>query len=101
MTITKTMNGTALTIAMEGWLDTTSSPELMEEIANLPADISALTLDFDKVEYISSAGLRAVAAGARKAKELNVSWAVVNAGTEVMSVFSLTGLDRKLNVTAK
>ena len=36
MTITNTQNGNTLTIALEGRLDTTTAPELEQEIKNIP-----------------------------------------------------------------
>ena len=60
MTITKNMNGTTLEIALEGRLDTMTAPELDTELnRNMPA-AESLVLDFSKLDYISSAGLREV-----------------------------------------
>lgn len=59
MTITKNMDGTALTLALEGRLDTTS-PQLEAEVKNSLTGVTELTLDFTALEYISSAGLRVV-----------------------------------------
>ena len=52
MTITKTMENNKAIVAVEGWLDTNSSPELGREIEAL-SDIESLILDFDKLEYIN------------------------------------------------
>ena len=58
MTINKTQNGTALTIALEGRLDTMTAPELEAELKKSLDGMETLTLDFSKLDYISSAGLR-------------------------------------------
>ena len=58
MTITKTQNGTEMTLFLEGRLDTVTAPELEAEIKAIPDDVAALTLDLEKLDYISSAGLR-------------------------------------------
>ena len=58
MTITKTQNGTNLTLSLEGRLDTVTAPELEAEIEALPDGVESLTLDLKTLEYISSAGLR-------------------------------------------
>lgn len=99
MNINKIINENAITLKPEGWLDTTGA----EEMGKLARDIesaSALILDLSKVEYISSAGLRQVVACSKKAKELGAAFSVINAGEQVMSIFVLTGLDKKLDISA-
>lgn len=100
MNITKTEQEGRITLSLEGWLDTLSSPQLGEEVESITA-AESLTLDFDKVEYISSSGLRQVVASHRKAKELGAAFSVVNVCTEAMSIFTLTGLDKKMEIHAK
>ncbi len=58
MTITKNLNGTALEIALAGRLDTMTAPELEAELNKDLGGADSLTLDFGKLDYISSAGLR-------------------------------------------
>ena len=50
-------NGTAA-FELEGRLDTITAPELEKELKASLDGVSALALDFKKLEYISSAGLR-------------------------------------------
>lgn len=101
MIINKEMNGTELVIQLEGWLDTTTAPELGAEITAIEEGVTALVFDFEKLEYISSAGLRQVVASSQKAASLNAQFSIRNAGCEVMDVFRLTGLDRKFDITEK
>ncbi len=58
MNILKEQNGTALTLRLEGRLDTTTSPELERTLAESLPGITELSLDFSGLDYISSAGLR-------------------------------------------
>ena len=58
MTINKTANGNELTIALEGRLDTTTAPQLDDELKSALEGITKLDFNFEKLEYISSAGLR-------------------------------------------
>ena len=58
MTINKTLNGTELTVALEGRLDTTTAPTLEAELKESIEGVTSLVFDFSKLEYISSAGLR-------------------------------------------
>ncbi len=98
MNIIKTENDGIITFLLDGWLDTASSPQLGAETDAITA-ASEIILDFDKVEYMASAGLRQVVACHRKAKELNAAFSVINVGNEAMSIFELTGIDKKINVT--
>ena len=100
MTITKTMENNTAVLLVEGWLDTKSSPELGNEI-NALSDIEELVLDFEKVEYIASSGLREVVSAYKKMKSTNGTFSVINVCNEVMDVFRLAGLDKKLDISVK
>lgn len=56
MTITKKIEGSALTVAVEGRLDTVTSPDLEAALSESLEGVTDLTLDFSGLEYISSAG---------------------------------------------
>ena len=90
MTITKNQNGKALEIALEGRLDTMTSPELEAELKNSMDSADTLTLDFSKLDYISSAGLR-VLLSAHKAMSGKGGMKVRNANEIVQEVFDVTG----------
>ena len=65
MTITTEKNNEAVTLKIEGRLDTMTAPELETVINGLTDETKDLTLDMNALEYISSAGLR-VLLGAQK-----------------------------------
>ena len=90
MTISKTMDGKALTLALEGRLDTMTAPELEAELHASMPDAESLTLDFSKLEYISSAGLR-VLLSAHKAMGSKAGMKVTNVNEIVREVFDVTG----------
>ena len=56
--ISMTKDGSEYTFLLEGRLDTVTSPNLESRINEVIGDATKLTLDFAKLEYISSAGLR-------------------------------------------
>ena len=58
MNIAKTKNGTALTLALEGRLDTVTAPELEATLKSELEGVTELVFDLEKLDYISSAGLR-------------------------------------------
>lgn len=86
-----------ITIMLDGWLDTLAAPELGAAFDAID-EAQSITLDFEKVEYIASSGLRQVVAGYRKAKELNAEYSVINVCEKVMSILQMTGLEKKINI---
>lgn len=97
MTISKDLNGTTLTINVEGRLDTTTAPQLEAELKASLAGISELHLDFKELEYISSAGLRVVLS-AQKQMSKQGKMVVHNVNDDVMNVFEMTGFTDILTI---
>jgi len=97
MTITKKTDGTALEIALEGRLDTMTAPELEEELRQSYEGADSLTMDFSKLEYISSAGLR-VLLSAHKVMSKRGGMKVKNVNEIVQEVFEVTGFADILNI---
>ncbi len=97
MNITRVDTENEITLKLDGWLDANSSPELGKAVDEIET-ATAIILDFEKVEYIASSGLRQVVVCHRRAKELNAQLRLVNVGNEIMNIFKLTGLDKKLNI---
>lgn len=100
MKITKKADEHTTILFVEGWLDTQSSPELRDEINSID-DIHNLVLDFEKLEYISSSGLREVVSAYKKTKSAGGNFSIINVSEEVMDVFRLTNFDKKLDISAK
>ncbi len=97
MTINKTQNDSAYTLALTGRLDTATAPELETELASCLPDATALTLDFENLEYISSAGLR-VLLSAQKAMSKQGEMVLIHVNDSVREVFEITGFDNILTV---
>ncbi len=90
MTIIRNQNGTNLEIALEGRLDTVTAPELEKELKDSLDDADSLTLDFGKLDYISSAGLR-VLLRAHKAMVKKGGMKVLNVNEVINEIFDVTG----------
>lgn len=90
MTIEKSQEGSRLNITLEGRLDTMAAPKLEAELKRSVSDIEELIFDFEKLEYISSAGLR-VLLSAQKVMNKQGSMTVKNVNDIVMEVFEVTG----------
>ena len=95
MTIEKNVCENTAEIKLTGWLDTQTAPELDKEIKSLGEEITALTLDMEKLEYISSAGLRLIVAAYKK---MNGALTLRNVSDEIMSVIKMTGLDKRITI---
>ena len=95
--IIKVQNDKNLVVALDGRLDTTTSPNLEEELkATLPS-VEDLVFDLTKLEYISSAGLR-VLLSAQKTMNKQGSMVVKNVSEEVKEIFEVTGFSDILTI---
>lgn len=97
MNIIKTIENKTLNIALEGRLDTTTAPQLESELKQSIADNTELILDFDKLEYISSAGLRVLLA-AQKVMNKQGKMVIRNVNDVISEVFEVTGFADILTV---
>ena len=91
MIIERTQTENGITLSISGRIDTTTSPELREEIAKVPDDTARLVLDFKDVAYISSAGLREILICRKRFPEDRML--VTNVSSEVNEIFEVTGFD--------
>lgn len=97
MTIEKALNGSTLNIAVCGRLDTTTAPELESTIKSSIDGVTCLAMNFEKLEYISSAGLR-VLLSAQKLMSKQGTMEITNVCSDVMEVFEITGFSDILTI---
>ena len=90
MTIEIKKNVDELVLEITGRLDTITAPTLDKTINENLEGIKTLSLDFNNVEYISSAGLRVLLSAQKKMQKIG-SMKVINVCEEVMEVFEMTG----------
>ena len=91
MNITSVTNGKQVTFALEGRLDTVSAPELEKVLgANLDG-VEELILEFEKLRYLSSAGLRVLLAAQKKMNSQKGSMVIKHANEMIMEIFEVTG----------
>ena len=86
-----------LTIAVEGSIDTVTSSDFENNVINALDDAKKLIIDFEKVDYVSSAGLRTILLLNEKMDELN-GMVIKNINDDVREVFEMTGFDELLNI---
>ena len=88
MNITFDKINDSLNVALDGRLDTITAPEF-ESFLNANYDgIKSLNIDCEKLEYVSSAGLRVLLAAQKKTKG---QMKLTNVCELVMEVFEMTG----------
>lgn len=97
MNIQKTVTGTTLAVQLEGRLDTTTSPKLEEELRGSVDGMTSLVIDFEKLEYISSAGLR-VLLSMQKIMNRQGQMLLKNVSETIMEVFEVTGFSDILSI---
>ena len=97
LSITKTGEGSTMTIALEGRLDTNTSPELEKEAKEVYEGVDKLLIDLENLQYISSAGLR-VLLSINQAMTEKGGMIVRNVPENVQEVFNITGFSEVLTI---
>lgn len=99
MKIDKTISGDQIIISVDGHLDTNTSPKL-EAVLNeiLDGKRVNLVIDFSKLEYLSSAGLRVLLTAQKKTNEVVGNLVIKHVNSTVMEVFKLTGFSEFLTI---
>lgn len=90
MEIKKMKNESELNLVIEGRLDTTTAPQLEAELKQNINGVETLILDFAKLEYLSSAGLRVLLA-AQKVMNKQGEMIIRNVNETINEIFEVTG----------
>ncbi len=90
--------GKQLTVFPEGRIDTLTAPDFQEKLEAELQDAEALVIDFSKVNYISSAGLRVLLTYAQEMEERGGTIKAVGVSEMLLKVFDLTGFVEILNI---
>lgn len=97
MKIDTKKDGNSLLINLEGRLDTNTFQDLEKETDNLDG-IKKLTFDFEKLDYISSAGLRVLLTCQKKMNNISGTMIIKNVKEEIQEVFDMTGFSDILTI---
>ena len=98
MTINIKREDTTLTMEIEGRIDTQTAPDLQEAVDASLEGVSLLVLDFTKVFYISSAGLRVIASAQNYMDEKGGEMIIRGANKNIVGLFKVTGFDTFLTL---
>ena len=97
MTINKSSDKPNLKFSIQGRIDTNTSPELDKAVNESIDGVTNLIFDFEKVEYISSAGLRVLLSAQKKINKQG-TMKVINVGDAIMEIFEVTGFSDILTI---
>lgn len=97
LNITKTVEGEKTVFSVEGRLDTNTAPEMEKAIRETIPEAREIVIDFEKLDYISSAGLR-VLLSAHKAMSPGGTLRISNANQPITEIFEVTGFSEILNI---
>ena len=97
LNITSEKNGRTVTAKLEGRIDTKTSPELDKSLKELLQDTDEIILDMEKIEYISSAGLR-VLLSTQKQLGKKDAMKIIHANDVVMDIFEITGFSQVVTI---
>lgn len=98
MNINKTQENGKVIFALEGRLDTTTAPQLQDVLISVFDEAKVVMLNFEKLIYVSSAGLRVLLMGQKTAKSKGASMTLNGVSEEVMEVFDMTGFSDVLTI---
>ena len=97
MIIRKNRNENELSVSLEGRLDTLTAPELEKELRESLDGVASLVLDLEKLEYVSSAGLR-VFLSAQKVMNRQGEMKIRGVNETVAEIFEVTGFSDILTI---
>ena len=101
MEISISESGDVRVLSFQGNLDTGTSPEAESQINDLiEAGAQKLLVNFEKLDYISSAGLRVLLATAKKLKPGGGDLKICCLNQTVQEVFDISGFSTILSVTS-
>lgn len=95
MKTTTTVEGNTCIIAIDGSIDTLTAPELEQAISEAPS-CEKMIFDMQKVDYISSAGLRVVVTASRSFGNGNLT--LKGMPKNVYEIFRMTGFIKFFNI---
>lgn len=90
MTINVQKDGEKLILSPEGRIDTVTSPEFSKSIDDNIEGVKELVIDLEKLEYISSAGLRVLLTTQKNMNKVG-TMKLIHVNDVIMDVFNITG----------
>ncbi len=80
-----------LTLKLSGRLETSTAPMLQETVEKELEGVMQLRLDMERLEYVSSAGLRVLLTTQKKMTAKGGTMTLYHVNEDIMEVFEITG----------
>lgn len=94
LNFTMNMDNGELFVNLEGRLDTLTAPAFDKELETAIVEANSMTIDFEKLEYISSAGFRTILAAAQFLEENDFpKIKALHINETIKDLFFVTGFD--------
>jgi anti-anti-sigma factor len=101
MEISVTTKDSIAVMNLEGNLDTNTSPDAQKSLDELfDSGTLKILINFTKVDFVSSSGLRILLATAKKLKDSNGELRVCSLNEDVEEIFDISGFNTIINVYA-
>ena len=98
MNVETRVENNTLFIDLDGRLDTVTSQQLGELLPNEKRRNLDIDFNFEKLEYVSSAGLRILVLFKKEAQATNNKMVIRNINDVVKEIFTVTGFDKILKI---
>ena len=98
MNVNTRVDNNTLFIDLEGRLDTVTSQQLGELLKNKKRRNLDIDFNFEKLEYVSSAGLRILVLFKKEAQATNNKMVIRNINDVIREIFTVTGFDKILKI---
>lgn len=94
MDISLIKHGKFAELKLDGYIDATNAAEVEQVLVDVAGRFDSLTLDMEKLEYVSSAGLRAFKRLFMELRRKGGTLYAKNVDKAVLEVFEVTGFTR-------
>ena len=98
MNVNTRVKDNTLFIDLEGRLDTVTSQQLSDLLPTEKRRNLDIDFNFEKLEYVSSAGLRILVLFKKEAQATNNKMVIRNINDVVKEIFTVTGFDKILKI---
>ena len=98
MTITENKSGNSIELVVSGRLDTVTAPELEAKLKQISSQTQVLYLNLQKIEYISSSGLRSILLAHKLMLPTGGKMILRSPSSFCMQVLEATGMDSILSI---
>ena len=85
------LNGTTLSVKPMGELDSVNSPAFDAQLKQRLPGVSKVIVDFEQVDYISSAGLRVFLAAEQYLENHDAEMKIIHVNEHIMDIFDMVG----------